>query len=104
MSRKTRLWIGVTLFIMILFNYAMIGIPLIKKSKTLKEKAGSILIRQVKTGNVLGGSDEDYVLEIFRKEKISVDRKLVQLNCIAASLAILSGSWIIFGLIAHRKK
>lgn len=104
MSRKAKLWTGLTVLILILFNYVMIGMPLMKKSATLKEKASSILIRQVKSGNPLGGSDEDYVLDIFRKEKIAIDRSLSRLNSISASLAIVAISWTIFSLVVHRRK
>ena len=104
MSRKSRLWVGLTLFIVLAFNYAMIGTPLIKKSVTIQARSRDIIIRHVKSGDVLSGSDEDYVLELFRKEKSSIDRNLLVLNSITISLGILIASWTIFGLIVRKKK
>lgn len=104
MSRKSRLWVGLTLFIVLAFNYAMLGAPLIKKSSTIQKRSRDIIIRHVKSGDVLSGSDEDYVLELFRKEKSSIDRNLLVLNSITISLLILITSWTIFGLILHKKK
>lgn len=104
MSRKSRLWIGLTLFMVLAFNYAMIGAPLIKKSSTIQKRSRDIIIRHVKSGDVLSGSDEDYVLELFRKEKSSIDRNLLVLNSITISLLILISSWTVFGLIVYKKK
>jgi len=104
MSRKGRLWIGLTLFVVLVFNYAMIGVPLIKKSATIQARSRDIIIRHVKSGDVLNGSDEDYVLELFRREKSAIDRKLLVLNSVTISIAILVASWTIFGLILRKKK
>ena len=104
MSHKGRLWIGLTLFIVLVFNYAIIGVPIIKKSASIQKRSRDILIRHVKSGDVLSGSDEDYVLELFRKEKSSIDRNLLVLNSITISLGILIASWTVFGLLVHRKK
>jgi len=104
MMRKARLWTGVTLLLVLLFNYAILGVPLIKKSISLKEKYRATLIRQVKSGEVFKGSDDEYILEIFRKEKAVVDRNMLILNSLAVSLVILIASWMIFGIVMHRGK
>lgn len=104
MSRKSRLWIGLTLFIVLVFNYAMIGVPLIKKSVTIQKRSRDIIIRHVKSGDILSGSDEDYVLELFRREKSLIDRNLLVLNSITISLVILIASWTVFGIIMGNRK
>ena len=104
MSRKNKLLVRLTLFIVLVFNYAIIGVPIIKKSASIQKRSRDILIRHVKSGDVLSGSDEDYVLELFRKEKSSIDRNLLVLNSITISLGILIASWTVFGLLVHRKK
>lgn len=104
MSRKARLWIGITLFIILALNYAIIGIPLIKKERSIRNKANAILIRQVKSGNMFKGSDEEFVLELFRKEKAVLDRNILILNCVVISAAIIIASWTIFGLILHKRR
>ena len=104
MTRKARLWTGGTLLLVLVFNYAVMAFPLVRKSAALKEKANSIFIRQIKAGDVLSGSDEDYVLEMFRNEKVAIDRKFHLLNVVSTTLAILIASWTIFGLVFYRKK
>lgn len=103
MSRKARIWIGGTLLLVIALNYAIIGIPLIKKEASIRDKANAILIRQVKSGDMFKSSDEEYVLELFRKERSSIAKKILILNCVSISLVIIVISWTIFGIIAHRK-
>lgn len=104
MTKRARLWTGVTLLIVLAINYAIIGVPLMRKSASIKEKANAIFIRQVKSGNMLKSSEEDYVLEIFRKEKGAVDRKILILNCAGLSIAVLIASWTVFGMILGKKR
>lgn len=104
MSRNARLWIGVTLLIIIAFNYAAIGIPLLKKSASIQEKSKAILIKQVKSGEVLKNSEDEYILNIFRREKVSIDHQMIILNTAAISLLIMIVSWTVFGLIAPKKR
>ena len=98
MTRKARMWTGATLLVIIALNYAIIGFPLIRKSESVKEKAKMILVRQVKSDKIFKNSEEDYILELFRKEKASIDTKIVILNCAAATLAFFALSWTVFGL------
>ena len=63
------------------------------------------MISQVKSGKLFKGAlGDEYILEVLKKEKVSIDRKILVLNCAAASLSILVASWVIFGLIFHRKR
>ncbi len=102
MSRKARIWIGGTLFLVIVLNYAIIGMPLVRKDASIRDKANTILIRQVKSGDMFKSSDEEYVLELFRKERSAIAKKILILNCVSISFAIIVMSWTIFGLL-HRK-
>ena len=104
MTKKARAWTGATLLVVLMFNYAVMALPLVKRSALLKEKANSIFIRQIKAGDVLSGSVDDYVLELLRIEKTSLDKKLKMLNVVSVTMAILIASWTIFGLILPKKK
>lgn len=102
MTAKARAWTGVTLLAVLALNYLIIGIPLTRKSVAIKEKANVIITNEVKAGKLLQG--DDYMLEIFRKEKSSIDRKMLILNCVSLSLLIIIGSWTAFGIILNKKK
>ncbi len=104
MTAKARAWAGATLLGVLILNYLIIGMPLVKKSLAIKEKANAIIIKEVKAGTFLQGSGDDYMLEIFRKEKSSVDRKILILNCVSVSLLIVIGSWTAFGIVLNKKK
>lgn len=103
MTGKARTWTGVTLLIVLAFNYAVVGVPLYRKSMSIKEKYRATLIKQAKSAEPFRSAEDDYMLEIFRKEKSSIDRKFLILNCVAISLLIVIGSWTVFGLFVHRK-
>jgi hypothetical protein len=102
MTAKSRLWIGVTLLIVIAINYALIGFPLISKSSSIQAKAKTILIKQSKSVNIFKNSDDEYMLEVFRREKAAIDTKVTILNSVAATVAFLVVSWTVFGLIFRR--
>ena len=105
MTRKARLWTGATLIIILAFNYGIIGMPLIHKAISLNDKATTIMMAKIKAGNALRtSSEEDYILDIFRREKESITRKLVILNTIALTFVIIIGSWTLFGLVLPKKK
>ena len=104
MTRNGRIWAGITLLVVMAFNYGLIGLPLYRKAANLNDKATSMLVKKVKSGNVLRTSaEEDYILEIFRREKASIDKKLFILNAVALTLVILVGSWTVFGFV-HKKR
>lgn len=93
MSRKARVWLGVTLLAIILFNYLAIGMPLYKRMNSLDNKV-----------RVFAKHSEDaYITDILKREMITIDKKIVILNCVAVSVAIIIVSWIIFGLAVHRE-
>lgn len=104
MVRKARLWIGVTLFAVIAFNYAAIGFPLLKKSASIKDKYKVTLIKQAKSGEMFKNSEDEYMLDIFRREKSALDRNILILNCVAISLSAILLSWTLFGLILHKER
>ena len=93
MKRKTRLWIGVTLLVVVLFNYLSLGIPLYKRMNSLDEKV------KIFTKN----SEDAFIINVLKKEAISIDKKIVILNCVAVSVVIIITSWLIFGLIVRRE-
>ena len=105
MTRKARLWTGATLILILAFNYGIIGMPLIRKAISLNDKATTIVMAKIKAGNALRtSSEEDYILDIFRREKESITRKLIVLNAVALTFVILIGSWTLFGLVINKKK
>lgn len=105
MTRNARVWTGITLFIVMAFNYGLIGLPLYRKAANLNDKATTMMIKKVKSGNALRTSaEEDYILDIFRREKSAIDKKLFILNAAALTLTILVGSWTVFGLYINKRK
>jgi hypothetical protein len=104
MTRKARIWTGATLLLVIAINYAIIGLPLMRKSASLQDKYRDILIKQVKSGTIFKDSEGEYILEVFKREKSGIERKLLVLNLAGVSLAVLIASWTVFGLIAHKKR
>lgn len=103
MNPKARLWIGATLLVVIVINYALIGAPLISKSKSVQVKAKTILLKQARSNGIFGNSDDEYLIDVFRKEKTAIDAKVTILNALAATLAFFVASWTVFGLIFRRK-
>lgn len=96
MTRKTRLWIGATLLIVLAFNYAMLGVPLLKRKAYIEKKSKMIV--------VVKNADDEYILDIFRKEKAAVEKNIRLVNTAGLSIAIIIASWTVFGLVFHRKK
>lgn len=92
MSRKARIWIGATLLAIILFNYLSIGVPLYKRMNSLDKKV-KIFTKH---------SEDTYVVDVLKREMITIDKKIVILNCVAVSTAIIIVSWMAFGLIVNR--
>lgn len=96
MTRKARIWIGGTLLLVIAMNYALIGIPLIKREVSLREKTRSIVMSK--------SADDEFVLELFRKESLAVRKKQDMLNGISLSLVVIVASWTVFGLVFGKRK
>ena len=103
MSRKARIWIGVTLLAIIIFNYVAIGLPLYRKITSLENKIKVMVIKQVKSGEVFKDSEDSYIIDVLKRETITLNRRLVILNCVAVSIVIVIISWTVFGLIVYRK-
>ena len=104
MTRKARLWTGVTIFVVLLLNYAAFAIPLAKRSASIEERAMVMMREDFESGKALKGSDNDYILQILKKEKMTIDRKLGALNVVAASIAIVIMSWTLFGMILNKPR
>lgn len=96
MTRKTRLWIGATLLIVLAFNYAMLGVPLLKRKAYIEKKSKMIV--------VVKNADDEYILDIFRKEKAAVEKNIRLVNTAGLSIAIIIASWTVFGLVFYKKK
>ena len=92
MSRKARIWVGVTLLTIIIFNYLSLGLPLYMRMGSLNDKV------KVFTKH----SEDTYIVDVLKREIITIDKKIVILNCVAVSTAIIIMSWIIFGLAIKR--
>lgn len=103
MTRKARMWIGFTLLMVLGLNYALIGFPLMSKSSSIQQQTKSILIKQAKSDKLFKNTTDEYMLDILRREKSSIDRKFLIINCIAISCLIIIASWVGFGLIMHRQ-
>jgi hypothetical protein len=103
MTRKARIWTGLTLLLILAFNYAVIGIPLFKRSSSIENKSKAMLVSQLKSGKFLKNSEDEYILEILKREKAYLDRRILILNLVGASLGILIASWVVFGVVAHKK-
>jgi len=104
MTTRARMWAGVTLLLIIGFNYGMIWFSLHAKTTSIEKQYRTIVVNQVKSGKILQSGNDSYVLDMLRKEKSAIDGKTRILNCAAASATILVASWVLFGLLAKRKK
>lgn len=104
MTRKGRAWIGITALFVIAFNYIVIGLPMIKREATIKDQTKAILIKQVKSGTIFKVNQDEYMLDIFRREKASLDKRLLILNSVTATAAIIVISWTVFGVISQKKR
>ena len=93
MTRKARLWVGATLILILAFNYGLFGMPLIRKTMSLNDKSTTVLMSKIKNGHSLRtSSEEEYLLDIFRRERESITRKLIALNAAALTCLIIIGS------------
>ena len=102
MSRKARTWISATLLAILLLNYLVIAIPLYRRIGSLETKVKAMMIKQVRSGEVLKNSEDNYIIDIFKRELIALDRRAVIVNCVSATVAIVIISWLLFGLMVHK--
>jgi hypothetical protein len=93
MIRKARVWMGATFLAIVLLNYLAIGIPLYNRIGSIDKKV------KIFTKNM----EDDYIIGVLKKEAVQIDRKIVMLNCVAASVAIIIASWMAYGLIVYRE-
>ena len=105
MTKKARVWTGATLILILAFNYGLVGMPLIRKAMSLNDKTTTMLMGKVKAGHSLRtSSEEEYILDIFRREKASVAWQLVIVNAISLTIVVAIISWMLFGLVVSNKK
>lgn len=105
MDRRARLWTGVTIVAIIVLNYAVIGVPLFRKSQSLAARYKTAVARQLKNGGgIFAGSDDEYLIDIFRRERAAISRNILILNAVSLSALIVIGSWTAFGLVLHKEK
>ena len=93
MSRKARIWTSITLLTIILFNYLYIGVPLYKRMSSLDNKVRAFTKH----------FEDTYVIDVLKREMVAINKKIVMLNCVAVSVAIIVVSWMIFGLAVRRE-
>ena len=99
------MWTGITLMLILAFNYGIIGMPLIRKAIYLNDKATTTVMGKISSGHALKtSSEEEYILDIFRREKAAIAWKLVIVNAISLTIVVVIISWTLFGLVADRKK
>jgi hypothetical protein len=103
MSNRARLWLGVTLLLALAANYIMIGAPMIRRSEALNIESRAILIKYARAGTSITGAENDYLLQIFRKEQAVLGRQILILNCASATIGLLIASWTAFGLLRRRE-
>jgi hypothetical protein len=103
-SRESRLWISITLLVIVIFNYLSVGIPLYKKTSSLQSKIKIMMIKQIKSGQLTQNTADDYIIDILKKESLALNKKITLLNCAAVSIVIIITSWLIFGLFIRRKR
>jgi len=105
MTRRARLWTGATLVLILAFNYGIVGMPLIRKAMSLNDKSTTMLMGRIKSGHALRtSSEEEYILDIFRRERASIAWKLVVVNAVSLTLLVAIASWTLFGLVGSKKK
>jgi hypothetical protein len=102
-SGKARMWLGITFFLALAVNYIIIGAPMIRRSETLKVEARAIVVKYAKSTQTFTDMENDYLLQIFRKEQANIGRQILILNCASATLGLLIISWTVFGVL-HSKK
>ena len=105
MSRRGRVWIGITLVALVALNYAIIGIPLFKKAVSLETRYKTAVAQQLKgTRNFFTNTDDEYLIDIFRRERAVIARNTTLLNTISLSALIVVASWTAFGLVLRKGK
>lgn len=104
-GRRARMWAGITLLTVLAVNYAIIGIPLFRKAASIETRYTAAMTKQLKgPGGLFKNTDDEYLVEIFRRERTAVARNLLVLNAIALSCLILIGSWTVFGLVGSKER
>lgn len=93
MTKNARVWIGLTLLTILVFNYLALALPLYNRMSSLESSMKSMTKAKV----------DNYIIDVLKKETLNISKKLVIINCVAASVGIIIVSWMAFGLIVRRE-
>lgn len=104
MTRKARIWIGTTMMAVVLFNYAFFSWPVYTKIASVRARYRTILMQGIKSNNTFANSSDEYMMEVLRRERESLDKRLVVYNAITVSIGIVILSWTVFGLLRGGKR
>jgi hypothetical protein len=104
MTKRTSLWIGGTLALLLMLNYFIFAMPLVRKARAINNKANSIIITRAKDTGAFEESDENYVLDILRQEKRKITNSMNTLNAVSASLGLVILSWTAFAFFTAKNK
>ena len=104
MTREARIWISATLLIIIIFNYIAIALPLYNRLNSIEGKIKIMMINQVKRGDVFKNSEDNYIIDVLKRETVNLDRKIVIVNCAAASVVAIVISWLLFAFFGCKGK
>ena len=102
MIKRERIWIGGTMLAIILLNYGIFAMPLMKKTSTIDEKVQASMKHMIESKKS-SGSEEQYMLQLLMKERSAIDSKLFIINCAGLSLGLIAVSWTIFGMLQRKK-
>ena len=103
MTKRARVWAGFTVILVLVINYTMVGMPLFKKEMAISAKYNEIVSKNVTSGDSIESFTDNYLLDVLKREKVSLDNKLKILNAVTASLAVIVASWMIYGIIVKDK-
>lgn len=104
MTRKARTWTGVTILLVIALNYAVATYPLYNRMRLLESRVKVMMIRQVKSGDILNNTEDNYIIDVLKREMAVIDKRLITINCIAATIAVVVISWLLYGLIFNKER
>jgi hypothetical protein len=84
-------------------NYIIIGAPMIRRSEALKIEVRSILIKYARSSATFNEMENDYLMQVFRKEQTNLGRQILVLNCASATLGLFIMSWTVFGVLRSKR-
>jgi hypothetical protein len=76
---------------------------MIRRAEALKVEVRAILLKYAKSDAGFNNMENDYLMQVFRKEQSGLGRQILLLNCASATLGLLVISWTVFGIL-HGKQ